>query len=223
MRRVLPPEKPPPVKAGPVIAVLLVLVLLGAGAYIGYKLLSKPSAAQPSGVEAVTPAPKPAPAVSLPPVPPAQPDAQQIDRAKAAIDAHAQTAVEPVNEVLNEQTPAAPAPTPVVSAPPAPAPAPAAPPAAAPPAAAPAPAAQTVRVDQEPPPAASPAFKAFISNLVVNGVFLGDTPRVLINNTTYEVGDVINSDLGVVFTGIDPDRKEVLFKDSTGVTLVKKY
>jgi hypothetical protein len=78
-------------------------------------------------------------------------------------------------------------------------------------------------VPAAPAPTASPAFKLFISNLHVSGVFQGDHPRVLIDNTAYEVGDVINSDLGVVFTGIDPDRNVALFKDSTGVTLVKKY
>jgi uncharacterized membrane protein len=80
-----------------------------------------------------------------------------------------------------------------------------------------------VRIDLPPSDAASPAFKAFVENLNVSGVLQGDQPRVLIGHTTYYVGDVINSDLGVVFIGIDPDRELVLFKDSTGVTLVKKY
>lgn len=82
---------------------------------------------------------------------------------------------------------------------------------------------QTVHIDLPPADAASPEFKAFIENLHVNGVFQGENPRVLIGNSTYYVGDVINSDLGVVFIGIDPDRELALFKDSTGVTLVKKY
>jgi hypothetical protein len=86
-----------------------------------------------------------------------------------------------------------------------------------------APAVQTVHIDLPPADAASPAFKAFIENLHVNGVFQGENPRVLIGNSTYYVGDVINSDLGVVFIGIDSDRELALFKDSTGVTLVKKY
>jgi hypothetical protein len=86
-----------------------------------------------------------------------------------------------------------------------------------------APAVQTVHIDLPPADAASPEFKAFIENLHVNGVFQGENPRVLIGNSTYYVGDVINSDLGVVFIGIDPDRELALFKDSTGVTLVKKY
>ena len=82
---------------------------------------------------------------------------------------------------------------------------------------------QTLHIDLPPADAASPEFKAFIENLHVNGVFQGEHPRVLIGNNTYYVGDVINSDLGVVFVGIDPDRELALFKDSTGVTLVKKY
>jgi hypothetical protein len=86
-----------------------------------------------------------------------------------------------------------------------------------------APAAQVVRIDLGPSDAASPAFKAFISDLHVSGVFQGENPRVLIGDQTYEVGDVVNQDLGVVFIGIDPARELALFKDSTGVTLVKKY
>ena len=86
-----------------------------------------------------------------------------------------------------------------------------------------APAAQTVHIDLPPAVAASPEFKAFIENMQVHGVFQGVHPRVLIGNNTYYVGDVINSDLGVVFIGIDPDRELAIFKDSTGVTLVKKY
>jgi hypothetical protein len=82
---------------------------------------------------------------------------------------------------------------------------------------------QTVRIDLPAADAASPEFKAFIENIHVNGVFQGAHPRVLIGNSTFYVGDVVNADLGIVFIGIDPDRELALFKDSTGVTLVKKY
>jgi hypothetical protein len=83
---------------------------------------------------------------------------------------------------------------------------------------------QTEHVDVPPPAdAASPEFRAFIENMEVHGVFQGKHPRVLIGSSTYYVGDVVNSDLGVVFIGIDPARELALFKDSTGVTLAKKY
>jgi hypothetical protein len=82
---------------------------------------------------------------------------------------------------------------------------------------------QTVHIEITPTEAASPAFKAFITSLRVSGVFQGAHPRVLIGSRTYEVGEVVNDDLGVVFVGVDPERKLVLLKDGTGVTLVKKY
>jgi hypothetical protein len=82
---------------------------------------------------------------------------------------------------------------------------------------------QTVHIDLPPAVAASPEFKAFVENMQVNGVFQGEHPRVLIGSETFEVGDVVNQDLGIVFIGIDPARELALFKDSTGVTLVKKY
>lgn len=69
----------------------------------------------------------------------------------------------------------------------------------------------------------SEAVKAFVDNLTVSGVFQGDPPRLLIGNQTFEVGDVVNQDLGIVFTGLDPDRGVVLFKDSNGHKLEKKF
>ena len=152
--------------------------------------------------------------------------AQMIDKAKNAVEAHTKADVEPVNEVVAEEKPSAPAAPP--ASPPAAAktdstepPAPAAPPPAA---AAPVPAApQTVHIDLNPAEEASPEFKAFISDLRVSGVFQGAHPRVLIGGRTYEVGETVNEDLGIVFAGINADRELALFKDRNGVTLVKKY
>jgi len=216
MRRVLPPPKAQPAKMGPVVIAVLVIVLLGAGAFFAYQTFLKPSASvspPPTG-------PKPAPAVSSSStleVKPVAPPAQPVNSASVIIDAHVTT---PAPSPVVVMTPAPAAPSPPVSppveaktssVPSAPLPAPAIP------------AAQAVRIDLAPSDAASPAFKAFISNLHVNGVFQGEHPRVLIGNSTFYVGDVIDQDLGVVFTGIDPVRELALFKDSTGVTLVKKY
>jgi hypothetical protein len=183
-----------------------------------------PAAVSPAGAVGINPPPVP-PAASLPP---------PANNSGAVVDTHIEAAAIPVKPATAaEQTPA-PKPTPAPPTPPKAEPAVEASSSNAPPASAPAPVsapaptppsseAQTVRVDLGPSDAASPAYKDFISNLHVNGVFQGDHPRVLIGNSTYYVGDMVNSDLGVVFTGIDPVRELVLFKDSSGVTLVKKY
>ncbi|HXA14094.1 MAG TPA: hypothetical protein VNW23_03120 [Opitutaceae bacterium] len=216
--------------------VILVVVVLGVGGYLAYENFLKPAA--PPVVVAATPVPKPTPQVSVvspPPAPPSQPvtaPAQIINKAEAVVAEHTEAAEKPLNDVLSEQKPAAPAPSPAAATPMPPA-APVPPPAPAetkvasvapePPPAPIAPAPQTVRIDLSPSDAASPAFKSFIMNLRVSGVFQGEHPRVLIGSETYEIGDVVNQDLGVVFSGIDADRELVLFKDPTGVTLVKKY
>lgn len=223
VRRVLPPPKPPPTKMSPVFIAILAVVVLGAGGYYGYLAFLKPSAVStPLSKPAIAPKPAaPSPAAPAPANQPVSLPGQMVDKARKAVDAHTQNEVAPVNEITSEEKPPAPA-TPSVSAnigavtkPP---------PAAAPVAAPPAPESpQTVRIDLNPADAASPEYKAFISNLKVSGVFQGEHPRVLIGGRTYEVGETVNDDLGVVFAGIDANRELVLFKDHTGTILVKKY
>ncbi len=228
VRRVLPPPKPPPTKISPVVMVLLVVVLLAAGGYYGYEtFLNKPSTSHASAKPAAaakpaTPAPAAepaAPSVSVTLNQAAAVPAQAINKAENAVAAHNAAETGPANEVISNEKPAAPASPAAASAPAqttvdaTDTAATAAPESSAP---------QTVHIDLG-PESASPEFKAFISDLRVSGVFQGEHPRVLINGRTFEVGEMVNDDLGVVFTGIDAERELVLFKDRTGVTLVKKY
>ncbi len=210
---------------------VVAIVLLGLVGFIAYQVvlrrLASPAPEPKSGLAAAPahkPAPGPTPSETLNQA--AAMPGQMIDKAKAAVDAHTASGTEPVNEVVDGQKPAAPAPAAGVSlpAPGAPTTAPAEAAATPAPVAAPVPAEpQTVHIDIAPTESASPAFKAFISGLRVSGVFQGAHPRVLIGSRTYEVDEVVNEDLGIVFVGVDPERKLVLFKDGTGVTLVKKY
>jgi len=210
-RRVLPPPKPPSAKMGPVAIVILVVVVLGVGGYLAYPIFFKPAAPPVSVTAALAPKPSVKPAAL--PTQPASP------ASTAAV-----VPPPPAPPVETKVAIATPAPSPVaVTTPAAPSPSAATPVATTATPAPAAPAAQTVHIDLPPAVAASPEFKAFIENMQVHGVFQGVHPRVLIGNNTYYVGDVINSDLGVVFIGIDPDRELAIFKDSTGVTLVKKY
>jgi len=207
----------------PVFIGVLAFIVLGAAGYYGYISFFKSSGAStPLSKPAVAPKPAPAsaPAPAVTASEPVSLPGQMIDKAKKAVDAHTQSEVAPVNEVVSEEKPAAPAPSVSANAGPTETPPPAAAPAEPPPAPS---APQTVRIDLNPSDAASPEFKAFISNLRVSGVFQGEHPRVLIGSRTYEVGETVNDDLGVVFAGIDSSRELALFKDRNGVTLVKKY
>ena len=70
---------------------------------------------------------------------------------------------------------------------------------------------------------ASPAFRSFVANAKVNGVFQGSPPRVMLNGRLTRAGDLVEATLGVVFDSIDPDKKLILFKDKTGATVTRRY
>jgi hypothetical protein len=72
-------------------------------------------------------------------------------------------------------------------------------------------------------PAASAAFRSFVANAVIGGVFQGTPARALINGTIVREGQVVNSSLGVAFERIDARRKMIFFKDYTGAEVSKSY
>ena len=73
------------------------------------------------------------------------------------------------------------------------------------------------------PALASQAFRRWTDVIVVSGVFQGDPPRVLINGKTLRPGDFVDKSQGIVFEGIDVERKLIIFRDSGGSTTTKKY
>ncbi len=70
---------------------------------------------------------------------------------------------------------------------------------------------------------ASPAFRSFVANAKINGVFQGSPPRVMLNGRLTRAGDLVEATLGVVFDSIDPDKKLILFKDKAGATVTRRY
>jgi hypothetical protein len=70
---------------------------------------------------------------------------------------------------------------------------------------------------------ASPAFRALIANAKVSGVFQGSPSRAFINGRLTRPGEMVDNALGVVFTGIDAERRQLLFKDRTGAVVARKY
>jgi hypothetical protein len=96
-------------------------------------------------------------------------------------------------------------------------------PAAAKPAAAPLAAVAAPPTPVTEPAAPSPAFQAYVEGLIINGVFQGDPPRILVGGRLLRQGDVLDPTLGVVFVTVDPANGRVIFKDRTGATMTKRY
>lgn len=71
--------------------------------------------------------------------------------------------------------------------------------------------------------AESAALRAWIETARVSGVALGPSPRAIINGKLVRPGDVIDAAEGVIFDGIDTERKEVIFRTSANVFASKPY
>ena len=71
---------------------------------------------------------------------------------------------------------------------------------------------------------ASPAFRSFVANAKITGVFPTATPpRVLINGRTVRGGDVVENALAITFDSIDAEKKLILFKDKAGAIVTRRY
>ena len=73
----------------------------------------------------------------------------------------------------------------------------------------------------EPPPAEP--FKQFVVNMRVNGVFQGDNARAMLNGKMVHPGDVVNDKLAITLLKIDVDSKQLIFRDDTGATVIRRY
>jgi hypothetical protein len=74
-----------------------------------------------------------------------------------------------------------------------------------------------------PPPEPSAAFLAWVSDLSVTGVFQGSPARALINGRTVREGEEIDAALGIVFDGVNPDDKVLIFREPSGATVGRRY
>jgi hypothetical protein len=72
-------------------------------------------------------------------------------------------------------------------------------------------------------PAASAAFRAWVANATIGGVYQGTPAKALIDGTIVREGQVIDSALGIAFERIDARRKVIFFKDYTGAEVSKNY
>jgi hypothetical protein len=204
------------------IALLVVVsvTVLGSVGFIAWKqLLAPPPATPPQAATPVNPAPAPAATTAAPPVlhaagtpsetmnKLANAPAQAINKAKEALakrNASGQTNIDPLDE--NASNPAATANTPQ--------------PATAMTSVAPGLAAST-QVDAA--LAASPAFRSFVANAKVSGVFQGNPARAMINGRLFRAGETVDPGLGITFSGLDPERHSLVFKDKSGAIVARKY
>ncbi len=65
-------------------------------------------------------------------------------------------------------------------------------------------------------------FKAWVNAIKIGGVRGGDKPRILLGKGSFNVGEIINPELGISFDGYDAATHMVRFKDKTGATLERK-
>ncbi|MDP3071212.1 MAG: hypothetical protein Q8N18_13060 [Opitutaceae bacterium] len=209
------PPAAAPVKrgSGRLLVALLVLVVLGAGGYFGWQHFGpKPATpAAPAALAAVAAAVHlPNPTETLNQI--AHIPVNAINKAQdviAARRASGQTRVDAA--ALGEDQPDKPAPKPLAAPPPNTA--------LAMTAVAPGLAA-TTRVEAA---SASPAFVAWVVNAKINGIFQGTPARAMINGRLVRAGEIVDPALGISFDHIEADRKQIIFKDTTGATVVRKY
>ncbi len=69
----------------------------------------------------------------------------------------------------------------------------------------------------------SEAFRLFVVNLRVNGVFQGENPRAMLNGRMYLVGAEVDVKLAITLHKIDPEAKQLIFRDDTGAILSRRY
>jgi hypothetical protein len=228
--------EPEPVKRGPgrLILAAVAVVVLGAGGFFGWQhFRAKPAAApaEPAVTASVAPAapaataPVAAKPSALPAAAPAGPTpvdtlnkiaampGHAINKAQDAIAARRASGQSRVDAAaLGEEAPAKAA---------------AAKPAAPPPGTSTAmtPIAPNLSATTQLDAAAEagPAFLAWVVNTKVNGVFQGTPGRAMINGRLTRTGETVDNGLGIIFDGIDADRKQLLFKDRSGATVTRKY
>jgi hypothetical protein len=67
----------------------------------------------------------------------------------------------------------------------------------------------------------SQEFRAFVASLKISGVFAGANSRMLANDRVYRIGDVVHRELGIRFTGLNPETKAIVFEDKTGARVTR--
>ncbi len=70
---------------------------------------------------------------------------------------------------------------------------------------------------------ASAAFRSFVAEAKVTGVFQGSPARANINGRLVREGQSVDEGLAITFDGIDAEKRMLFFKDRTGGRVSKRY
>jgi len=70
---------------------------------------------------------------------------------------------------------------------------------------------------------ASDEFRAWAGRARISGVFQGSPPRALINGRTVSAGEIVDDALSITFDSFDAATKMIVFRDSTGATVARKF
>lgn len=72
-------------------------------------------------------------------------------------------------------------------------------------------------------PKPGPAFLRFVQTLKVSSIVPGASAKGMLNGRLHDAGDVLDHDLGIIFVGVDDDKKVLVFRDKTGAELRLTY
>uniref|UniRef100_UPI0040498566 hypothetical protein n=1 Tax=Cephaloticoccus sp. TaxID=1985742 RepID=UPI0040498566 len=70
---------------------------------------------------------------------------------------------------------------------------------------------------------ASAEFNSHVAGLSITGVFQGKPARALINGRLFNEGDVVDISLGITFDHVESETRSIIFRDTTGATVKRKY
>jgi len=70
-------------------------------------------------------------------------------------------------------------------------------------------------------PAPNPAAQAFVDQLAVSGVLLGNSQRILVKTQAYDLGVTVNRDLKLKLVAVLPH--DIIFADESGFQYHKRY
>ncbi|TAG31288.1 MAG: hypothetical protein EAZ36_03115 [Verrucomicrobia bacterium] len=73
------------------------------------------------------------------------------------------------------------------------------------------------------PPRPSARFAQYAKEVSISGVFQGNPPRALLNGRVVRVGDVVEPNFGVTFVGLDPEKKQLILRETSGAEIRVRY
>jgi len=72
-------------------------------------------------------------------------------------------------------------------------------------------------------PNASPAFRTFVATAKISGVYQGTPARAFINGRLVRAGEIVDEMMEIQLDSVDQATKSIVFKDSTGATVSRRY